>query len=301
MKINLLSENLKKTFGCKVYKLSLDGGMTCPNRDGTVGKNGCIFCSAKGSGDFAEQPCASIAMQLQNAKARVSDKIKSGKYIAYFQSFSNTYAPVPYLKKIFTEAIHQHDIVALSIATRPDCLNNDVLSLLEELNTVKPVWVELGLQTVHAVTAEYIRRGYPLEVFDLAVKELKKRGITVIAHMIIGLPGETNDMIYKTAEYIGKSGAEGIKFHLLHVLKGTDLEKDYLSGRFALPDLISYTDILAECIRRIPPETVIHRLTGDGSKAELIAPLWSADKKHVLNYINSRFCEINLIQGEHFY
>lgn len=297
---NSLSEHLKSRFGCKVYKLALSGGMTCPNRDGTLGTKGCIFCSESGSGDFAEAGCSSITEQIEKAKQRVFDKIKSGKYIAYFQDYTNTYAPVSYLERIFTEAINHPDVVALSIATRPDCLPQDVLLLLDRLNRIKPVWVELGLQTVHPASAQYIRRGYELEVFDRAVKELKKIGIETIVHMIIGLPNETDDMIFETAKYIGHSGADGVKFHLLHVLKNTDLEADFIKGDFELPSLERYTQLLAGCIKRIPKTTVVHRLTGDGAKRDLVAPLWSADKKRVLNYINSEFQKMNLSQGELF-
>lgn len=297
---NSLNEHLKKRFGCKVYKLALSGGMTCPNRDGTLGNKGCIFCSACGSGDFAEKQLGSITKQIENAKHRVKAKIKDGKYIAYFQDFTNTYAPVGYLERIFTEAINHPDVVALSIATRPDCLPEEVLMLLEGLNKIKPVWVELGLQTIHKATAEYIRRGYELEVFDKAVKELKAIGVEVVVHMIIGLPHETDEMIYKTAEYIGHSGADGIKLHLLHVLENTDLAADFKINRFALPSLEKYTDLLLGCLKRIPKSMVVHRLTGDGAKRELIAPLWSGDKKRVLNYINSEIKRTNLIQGELF-
>lgn len=295
---NSLSEHLKAQFGCKVYKLTISGGMTCPNRDGKIDTRGCIFCSQKGSGDFAEPKCESITAQLESAKQRVSNKIKNGKYIAYFQDFTNTYAPVQYLEKIFTEAICHPDVVALSIATRPDCLPCDVLNLLEKLNKIKPVWVELGLQTVHDVSATLIRRGYPLETFEKAVFELKKRNIEIIAHMIIGLPFETEKMIFKTAEYIGKLKLNGIKLHLLHVIKNTDLEKMYQDKQFTLPTLEKYTELLIGCIRRMPPATVIHRLTGDGAKRDLVAPLWSADKKRVLNYIKNKFEKCNLNQGE---
>lgn len=295
-----LNDAMKQRFGCKVYKLSLSGGMTCPNRDGTIDSRGCIFCSKSGSGDFAEQGCQSISEQIERAKSRVASKIKDGKYIAYFQDFTNTYASVEYLKEIFTEAINHPDVVILSIATRPDCLPCDILDLLENLNNIKPVWVELGLQTIHKSSADYIRRGYPLSVFNKAVKDLKQRGIEVIAHMIIGLPFETEQMIYETAEYIGKSGVNGVKFHLLHVLKNTDLAKEYENKAFEPLSLEKYTDILIECIKRIPNTMAVHRLTGDGAKKELIAPLWSADKKKVLNYINKKFKESNLQQGQLF-
>jgi len=287
---------MREKFGEKVYKLALEGGFTCPNRDGTLGTKGCIFCLG-GSGDFAEKPCENIFLQIEKAKARVAAKNPSGKYIAYFQSYTNTYGPVEKMRALFTEAISHPDVVALSIGTRPDCLPDEVLVLLSELNKIKPVWVELGLQTVHEKTAEYIRRGYPLCVFDSAVKRLKKAGIYVIVHMIIGLPGETSEMIAKTAEYIGKSGADGIKLQLLHVLEGTDLAEDYASGKFKTLEPEEYISVLEECIRRIPPEMTVHRLTGDGSKKHLVAPLWSADKKRVLNAINAAFRKDNLEQG----
>ncbi len=297
---NSLSEHLKENFGCKVYKLALSGGMTCPNRDGTVGSTGCIFCSSHGSGDFAEAKSNSITEQIEKAKRRVEAKIKNGKYIAYFQDFTNTYAPVDYLEKLFTEAINHPDVVALSIATRPDCLPEDVLRLLEKLNSIKPVWVELGLQTIHKTTADYIRRGYELCIFDKAVKDLKAIGIEIVTHMIIGLPNETDEMIFETANYIGRSGADGIKFHLLHVLQNTALAADYENGLFTLPSLEKYTELLIGCIKRIPKDMIVHRLTGDGAKRELIAPLWSGNKKQVLNYINSQFRQTNLTQGELF-
>ncbi len=292
-----LNDELREKFGGKVYKLALEGGFSCPNRDGTLGTGGCIFCLG-GSGDFAEKPSGSIFEQIEKAKARVAGKNPSGKYIAYFQSYTNTYAPAEYLERIFSEAISHPDIVALSVGTRPDCLPEDVIEVLARLNKTKPVWVELGLQTIHQKTAEYIRRGYPLPVFDFAVERLKKAGIYVVVHMIIGLPGETPEMIFETAEYIGKSGADGIKLQLLHVLSGTDLAKDYEAGKFRTLELDEYISILEGCIRRLPRSMTIHRLTGDGNKRHLIAPLWSGDKKRVLNAINSAFENDKLIQGE---
>lgn len=288
-----LNSCLQERFGCKVYKLSLNGGMTCPNRDGTCGSRGCIFCS--GSGEFAESG-PSIAEQLQRAKARVSGKIRDGKYIAYFQSFTNTYAPVERLERLFSEAIEPEDIVALSVATRPDCLPDDVLALLESLNRRKPVFVELGLQTIHAETAARIRRGYDLSVYDWAVSALKSRDIEVVTHMIAGLPGETREMIVETARYIGASGADGIKIHLLHVLEGTDLAEEYRSGRVPILSMEEYIATVAACLRVLPPQMVIHRLTGDGDKRTLLAPLWSADKKIVLNAMNRALQSVT--QGE---
>lgn len=282
------SEHFREKFGCKVYKLSLDGGMTCPNRDGTKGTVGCIYCSAFGSGEFAEKLCGDIVIQIEKAKQRVKAKNKDGKYIAYFQSFSNTYAPKEYLKRLFYSAIEPEDIVGLSIATRPDCLPYEVIDLLDEINRVKPVIVELGFQTSNETTAEYIRRGYSNTEFLSAVSRLKSRGIEVIAHMIIGLPSETREDVKRTARFISESGADGIKFHLLHVLKGTDLFKEYQEGRVKILSLEEYTDILIDCIAELREDMVVHRLTGDGAKRDLVAPLWSADKKRVLNYIMKR-------------
>ena len=271
-------------FGCKVYKLSLDGGFTCPNRDGTLGTGGCIFCD--GSGAFAAPCRQGITQQLDDAKASVRKKIKSGKFLAYFQAFTNTYAPVEHLRQLYEEAIAPEDIVGLSVGTRPDCLGEDVVALLRELNEHKPVFVELGLQTVHDETARYIRRGYETAVYFDAVARLKAAGIHVITHIIIGLPGEDGPMAVETTRQAVAAGTDGVKFHLLHVLRGTDLEKDYLAGKFRCLSMEEYGAILKTCIDVLPPETVVHRITGDGAKKDLVAPLWSADKKAVLNYLN---------------
>ena len=277
---------LRERFGCKVYKISINGGFTCPNRDGTLGTRGCIFCSAGGSGDFAESPELSITQQIEKGKERVKNKIKSGKYIAYFQAFTNTYAPVEALRKKFTQAINHPDIVMLSVATRPDCLPEEVIELLKELNEIKPVCVELGLQTIHEKSAEYIRRGYKLECYDNAVKRLKAAGLEVVCHIILGLPGETKSDMLESVDYACKSGIDGIKLQLLHVLKGTDLAKDYENEKFRVLTMDEYLDILKSCLDIIPKNIVIHRLTGDGAKKDLIAPLWSADKKRVLNAVS---------------
>lgn len=289
-----LNSYLRQRFGCKVYKLALDGGMTCPNRDGTLGSRGCIFCS--GSGEFAEGG-TDIAAQLERAKGRVA--VKAGpeaKYIAYFQSFTNTYAPVERLEALFTAAMEPDDVVALSVGTRPDCLPPEVLDLLERLNRRKPVFVELGLQTVHPETARYIRRGYDLPAYGEAVRALKSRGLEVVTHMIAGLPGESRAMTVETARYIGQSGADGIKIHLLHVLQGTDLAAEYEAGRVPVLTMEDYTETVAACIRVLPPDIVIHRLTGDGDKRTLLAPLWSANKKTVLNALNRALRDVE--QGE---
>ena len=286
MKYYSLNNYLRNTFGDKVYKLSLNGGFTCPNRDGTIDTRGCIFCSEGGSGDFAESSLLSITEQIEQGKKRVKNKIKSGKYIAYFQAFTNTYAPVEILRKKFFEAIRHKDIVALSIATRPDCLDDDILSLLDELNKIKPVFVELGLQTIHEKSAEYIRRGYPLSVYDKAVKKLQAIGINIVVHVILGLPNESKTDMLETVSYVCKSGIDGIKLQLLHILKNTDLANEYYRGNVKTLELDEYIDIVKACVEIIPSDIVIHRLTGDGAKKDLIAPLWSADKKNVLNKIN---------------
>lgn len=282
---------LKDKFGQKVYKISLDGGFTCPNRDGKAGTRGCIFCSKGGSGDFAESREMSITEQIESGKKKVEKKIKSGKYIAYFQAFTNTYAPVETLRQKYEEAINHPDIVALSIATRPDCLGDDVLRLLDEMNKIKPVFVELGLQTIHQKSAKYIRRGYDLSVYDKAVRDLKKIGVNVVVHVILGLPNESENDMLETVKYVCESGANGIKLQLLHVIDGTDLAKDYEKGLFKTLEFDEYVNLIVKCVKIIPKDIVIHRLTGDGAKKDLIAPLWSADKKRVLNAINKALRE----------
>lgn len=283
MKYYSLNDYLRDTFGEKVYKIALDGGFTCPNRDGTLDSRGCIFCSGAGSGEFAGGGGDSVTAQIEKGKERVKEKIKGGKYIAYFQAFTGTYAPVEKLRKLYEEAISHPDIVALSIATRPDCLPEDVLSLLREMNRRKPVWVELGLQTIHEKTAQYIRRGYPLSVYDEAVEKLKGIGVQVIVHVILGLPGENAEDIKKTVSYVGRSGTDGIKLQLLHVIRGTDLEREYREGKFRVLEMEEYVNLVADCIALLPERMVIHRMTGDGDKRTLLAPEWSRDKKRVLN------------------
>ena len=291
-----LNEYLKQTFGEKVYKITLNGGMTCPNRDGSCGDRGCIFCSGGGSGEFAADRSLSVTEQIAQAKRRIQAKTDCRKFIAYFQPFTNTYAPVEYLREIFTEAIAGEEIVALSIATRPDCLGAEVLDLLSELNAVKPVWIELGLQTIHEATAAYIRRGYPLSVYDEAVRSLKAIGVQVITHVILGLPGETREMMLQTVTYVGER-CDGVKLQLLHVLKGTDLLADYEAGKVPVMSLEAYADCLCEAVEVLPRNVVIHRLTGDGDKKLLIAPLWTGDKKRVLNTIRRTFFERDVEQG----
>lgn len=281
-----LNRYLKDTFGEKVYKIALDGGFTCPNRDGKLGTKGCIFCSGKGSGDFSESRELSVTEQIENGKKRLEHKIKNGKYIAYFQAFTNTYAPVLKLREKYEEAISHPDVVGISIATRPDCLPEEVISLLVELNRIKPVWIELGLQTIHEKTASYIRRGYSLFVFDEAVEKLQLAGITTIVHVILGLPGESKQDMLETVDYVGKSGVSGIKLQLLHVIQGTDLAVEYKAGKIPVLSMEEYVELVADCISILPKQMVIHRMTGDGDKKTLIAPLWSGNKKKVLNELN---------------
>ena len=279
-----LSTHYRQQFGSKVYKLAIDGGFTCPNRDGSIGYGGCIFCSGSGSGDFAVHG-NDIRTQLEQAKAKVAFKNKSGKYIAYFQSYTNTYGPVARLESLFRAAIEPDYIVGLAIGTRPDCLPPETITLLEELNRIKPITVELGLQTIHDTTANYIRRGYDSTVYFDAVKRLKEAGLEVVTHIILGLPGETTEMMLQTTLSAVQAGTDGIKFQLLHVLRGTDLAKDYEAGLFSCFTLEEYAQVLKQCLSLVPEHVVIHRITGDGAKKDLIAPMWSADKKAVLRYL----------------
>ena len=292
---NSFNNAMRARFGRKMYKLSLDGGFTCPNRDGTLGTRGCIFCS--GAAEFAAKQAGDVTEQLNQAKALVADKAKDAGFIAYFQSFTNTYASPERLRELYLPVVNHPDVAVLDIATRPDCLSDEVLAVLRELAEIKPLWVELGLQTIHPKTAEWIRRGYELPVFDEAVEKLHAIGAEVIVHQIIGLPYETEEEIYETARYIGASGADGVKFHLLHVIEHTDLAKLYRTGEFDVLSMERYFELLAGCIERIPTEMVVHRLTGDGDKRTLLAPLWSGNKKHVLNSMNRYFDEIGLKQG----
>lgn len=285
MTYTTLNEYYRKKFGCKVYKLSIDAGFTCPNRDGKIGTGGCIFCSAYGGGEFAAAGC-NITQQLEQARQRVEAKNRGGKYLAYFQSFTNTYGPVEALRRLYTEAIAPEEIVGLAVGTRPDCLEEDVVQLLAEINRIKPVSVELGLQTIHSSSVAYIRRGYVNRVYYDAVRRLKAAGIEVVTHIILGLPGETARMAAETTAATVAAGTDGVKFHLLHVLRSTDLAKDYEAGKFRCLTMEEYGTWLKECLARVPEGVVVHRITGDGAKRDLIAPLWSADKKKVLNYLN---------------
>ncbi len=279
-----LNEYYRETFGCKVYKLSVDAGFTCPNRDGTLGTGGWIFCSGGGSGEFAEKG-PDIALLLEKAKARVAGKQKAGKYIAYFQAFTNTYGPVSALERLYRQAMDADDVVGIAIGTRPDCLQEPVVALLEQLNREKAVYVELGLQTVHPETVQYIRRGYDTEVYFDAVRRLKAAGLQVVTHVILGLPGETAQMAAETTRQAVVAGTDGLKFHLLYVSRGTDLEKDYAAGKFQCLTLEEYVKWLKACLVQVPENVVVHRITGDGAKKDLVAPLWSGDKKRVLNYL----------------
>ena len=294
--IKTISDYCKEKFGTKVYRLALTTGATCPNRDGKVGVGGCSFCSEKGSGEFAIN-AENIAEQIEKAKALVCAKMPSSvkeserKYIAYFQSFSNTYGDTKRLISLFKEAIQGDEIVALSIATRPDCFSEEMFDSLESLNKIKPVWIELGLQTVNENTASAFNRGYTLDDFEKTYDELKKRKFEVIVHMILGLPGETKEDMYATAKYLSKKQIDGIKIHGLHILKGTRLAKEYEKHPFKIMSLEEYTEVLINCLKMLPESTIIHRMTGDGDKKLLIEPMWSADKKRVLNYINKRIRE----------
>ncbi|MBR6558334.1 MAG: TIGR01212 family radical SAM protein [Clostridia bacterium] len=285
MKHKTANEYYREKFGCKVYKLSVDAGFTCPNRDGTVGVGGCIFCSGDGSGEFAARGGEDISRLLEEAKVRVEKKTKDGKYIAYLQAFTNTYAPVDKLREIYSAAIAPDYIVGLAIGTRPDCIPDDVLRLLCEINQIKPVSVELGLQTSNDITAEYINRGYKTQIYFDAVRILKSKGIEVVTHIILGLPGETREDWYSTVKTVVDAGTSGVKFHFLYVTRGTRLEKDYLEGKFSCLELEEYAEGLKECLALLPEDIIIHRITGDGAKKDLVAPMWSGDKKRVLNYL----------------
>ena len=295
-----LDYEMKQRFGEKVYRLSLNGGMTCPNRDGTVGTSGCIFCSAGGSGDFAAPAVLPISEQLRMQKELIAKKRPVHKYIAYFQAYTNTYAPVEYLERIFLEAISDPEVVALSIATRPDCLGDEVLALLHRLNQIKPVWVELGLQTIHEDTARFIRRGYPLSCFAAAVTQLRAIGIEVIVHVILGLPGEDRDAMLQTCNYLNTCDIQGIKLQLLHILKHTDLATYYAETGFPVMTQEAYITLLIDCMEQLSPKIVIHRLTGDGPGALLIAPLWSQSKRAVLNNLHAELKRRGTWQGRLF-
>ncbi|RRJ16028.1 TIGR01212 family radical SAM protein [Lachnoanaerobaculum orale] len=291
-----LSDYCKEKFGTKVYRLALSSGATYPNRDGKVGVGGCSFCSEKGSGEFAID-VMDLDLQIERAKALISKKFPNSinaadrKYIAYFQSFSNTYGDTKRLIGLFERAINKDEVVALSVATRPDCFSEEMLNSLERLNKIKPVWIELGLQTINENTARAFNRGYTLDVFEKTYTELKKRNFEVIVHMILGLPGESEEDMYATVKYLSKKNIDGIKIHGLHILKGTRLASEYEKHPFKIMSLEEYTRVLINCLKLLPKDTVVHRMTGDGDKRVLIEPQWSADKKRVLNYINKKIKE----------
>lgn len=299
MYYNTVNDYLKNKYGRKLYKIALDAGRTCPNRDGLCGNRGCIFCSGNGSGEFAADRKSSISEQLVQAKERIRRKLPAGEvgYIAYFQAFTNTYGTVEELEPMFMEAIADPEVYILSVATRPDCLPNAILDMLERISRYKPVWVELGLQTIHEKTSAYIRRGYGLQVYVAAIEELKRRNIEVITHVILGLPGETKEQMLETVEYVGRTGTQGIKLQLLHVLEGTDLATEYHNGSVRVLELDEYIDILEACIRHLPADMVLHRLTGDGDKRLLLAPKWSGNKRMVMNTIRREFARRDLMQG----
>ncbi|MCR5507071.1 MAG: TIGR01212 family radical SAM protein [Lachnospiraceae bacterium] len=290
MKNQTANQYFRQRFGCKVYRIAIDAGFTCPNRDGSIDTRGCIFCSGFGSGEFAQDKSLSVTGQIENGKDLVMKKMpaEGGKYIAYFQAFTGTYAPYERLESIYTEAICHPDVAAVAVATRPDCLPDETLDLIMRLNRIKPMWVELGLQTIHKRTEEYIRRGYPLEVYDDAVARLHERGIEIVTHIILGLPGETREEMLQTAAYVGRGPVSGIKIQLLHVLSGTDLAKEYKEGKFACLTMEEYTDLVRDCVAMLPEDIVIHRMTGDGARKDLIAPLWSTDKKRVINMLRQK-------------
>lgn len=288
---------LKETFGEKVYRIALNGGMTCPNRDGTLDTRGCIFCSAGGSGDFASSVDLSVTKQIKEGKKLLQKKTDCRLFIAYFQAYTNTYAPVSYLRKIFSEAICHPDIVALSIATRPDCLDSEILTLLSELNHIKPVWVELGLQTIHPQTATFIRRGFDYDCYEKAVFSLKAQGISVITHLILGLPSETHEQMLSSVKKISTLPLDGVKLQLLHVLENTDLADYYKKEGFSVLSQEEYVELIIDCLEYLPQNVVIHRLTGDGPRKLLLAPEWSIHKKQVLNQIQRRLKERDTYQG----
>lgn len=291
---------LKESFGEKVYKAALNGGFTCPNRDGKLGNRGCIFCSPEGSGDFAASGKLSITEQLDSAIEAIGRKSKANRFIAYFQAFTNTYGPIEKMRTLFTEAVNHPKTAVLSVATRPDCLQDEVLDLLAELNHIKPVWVELGLQTIHEETARWMRRGYDLPVFEQAVKQLRTRGITVIVHVILGLKDESQEMILDTVRYLNQVDVQGVKLQLLHVIENTDLAEEYRSGVINTFTKEEYIDLLIECLENLSPDIVVHRLTGDGPSEHLVAPRWSTAKREVLNQLHHEMKRRESYQGKRF-
>ena len=291
---------LREKFGEKVFKISLDGGFSCPNRDGKISKGGCVFCSERGSGDYAGDRHLSISDQFDDIKEMMAKKWKSGKYIAYFQAYTNTYAPVDELRRKYEEALNKEGVVAIAIATRPDCLGEDVLDLLDEINKKVYLWIELGLQTSNDETAKRINRGYKLEVFEEAMKKLKERNIDVVVHDILGLPGETKEDILNSVNYIAHSGAKGIKLHLLHLMKDTPMVSLYEKGKIEFLSEEDYIDLIVKAVSMLPEDMVVHRLTGDAPRALLIGPMWSLKKWEILNAIDKKLEDEDIWQGKEF-
>lgn len=288
---------LRQKFGCKVFKVSINAGFTCPNIDGKIGYGGCTYCSKEGSGDFAGNPKDNLVKQFYDIREMMSKKWKDAKYIGYFQAFTNTYAPVDVLREKFETILEQEDVVGLSISTRPDCIEDDVLEYLAELNTRTNLWVELGLQSVHESTSKIINRGHDFKVFEDCVERLRKHNIDVVVHIIDGLPGETHDMMIETAKTVSKMDIQGIKIHLLHVIKDTPMANMLEKGNMKLLEKDEYVNIVCDQLEILPQEIVIHRLTGDGKKENLVGPLWSLKKWEVLNAIDDRLKERNTYQG----
>lgn len=297
---NTLNAYYRTLFGKKTAKISIDAGFTCPNRDGTVATGGCIFCSAEGSGDFAEKPIIPIPKQMEVGKLQTLQKWQDACYIAYFQAFSNTYAPVEELREKYTQAISSPDVVGLSVATRPDCFNEEIYQLLQECNERTKVWVELGLQTANQDTARLIHRCYPNETFVIATKRLHEIGIPVVAHVIIGLPNETIDDVLETIRFLNALPIHGIKLHLMHVIKETPLANLYEKGKYQPLEKEEYIEIIGKAIAHLRPDIVIYRLTGDGKKEDLIAPLWSLNKRDVLNSIHKMLRDNQISQGDSY-
>lgn len=299
-RFHTLNYELKKKFGEKIYKVSLDGGFTCPNRDGTLGDKGCIFCSDKGSGEFAGDRRKSIGDQIDDQLKLIEKKFPKGKVIAYFQNFTNTYAPIEKLRKIYREALSHPRVAGLAIATRPDCLPEEVLDLLEELGKDNFIWIELGLQTIHEKTSEFINRGYSLDQFVISAENLLKKKIPFVTHLILGLPGESKTDILKSVRFVNKSKSWGIKLHLLHIIKDTPLHEYYKTNSFHLMEKESYIELVVEILEILNPEITVHRITGDGTRETLIGPLWSLDKRSILNGVDKLLKEKNSYQGKFY-
>ncbi len=291
------NEFFRNKFGDRVIKVALNAGFTCPNRDGTKGTGGCIFCSGRGSGDFAGSSQSGIREQFYEGRKIMNRKWRDGLYMAYFQAFTNTYAPVDTLRRLYGEAVEIPEVCALSIATRPDCIDESKASLISEINRIKYTCVEMGLQSSKEDTARLINRCYENSCFEKSVRLLKEKGIDVIAHIILGLPGESREDMLESVRFAAECGISGIKLQLLHVLKGTKLAQMYEAGKFRCLEYEEYVDIVVRCIEILPPDVVVHRITGDGKGQDLIAPLYSKNKKKVLNGINREFVIRNTYQG----